>query len=169
MGRPMLSKSLIQFSVGGRGCVPSLLFELRPNYGGGDEDNGDFLQKFPCRHCHTLCPRPCSRPPLTHAFARESRTPTGKPPVGSLFLSPGSWCTRFCCALQESISQSYVSSGSSIVGLMETSNKRTYTIPTSRAPGKGQFSFEYQRKAIPKNAQSTTQLHLSHTLAKNNM
>ena len=28
----MLSKSLIQFSVDGQGCVPSLLFELRPNY-----------------------------------------------------------------------------------------------------------------------------------------
>ena len=35
MGRAMLSKSLIQFSVGGWGCVPSLLFDLRPNYGGG--------------------------------------------------------------------------------------------------------------------------------------
>ena len=29
----MLSKSLIQFSV--EGYVPSLLFDLRPNYGGG--------------------------------------------------------------------------------------------------------------------------------------
>ena len=34
----MLSKSLIQFSVDGWGCVPSLLFDLRPNYGGGNED-----------------------------------------------------------------------------------------------------------------------------------
>ena len=38
-GRAMLSKSLIQFSVDGWGCVPSLLFDLRPNYGGGNEDN----------------------------------------------------------------------------------------------------------------------------------
>ena len=30
--------------------------------------------------------------------------------------------------------------------------------------GKGQFSFLSQRKAMPKNAQTTTQLHLSHTL-----
>ena len=45
----------------------------------------------------------------------DSQTPTGKSPVGSLFFSPGFWCTRFCCALQESISQSYVSSGSSMV------------------------------------------------------
>ena len=32
--------------------------------------------------------------------------------------------------------------------------------------GKGQFSFQSQRKAIPKNAQTTTQLHASHTLVK---
>ena len=32
--------------------------------------------------------------------------------------------------------------------------------------GKGQFSFQTQRKAMTKNAQTTTQLHLSHTLAK---
>ena len=47
MGRAMLSKSLIQFPVDGWGCVPSLLFDLRPNYGGGNEDNGDLLQKVP--------------------------------------------------------------------------------------------------------------------------
>ena len=40
MGGAMLSKSSIQFSVDGQGCVPSLLFGLRPNYGGGNEDNG---------------------------------------------------------------------------------------------------------------------------------
>ena len=43
----MLSKSLIQFSVDGWGCVSSLLFDLRPNYGVGNEDNGHFLQKVP--------------------------------------------------------------------------------------------------------------------------
>ena len=47
MGGAMLSKSLIQFPVDGRGCVPSLLFDLRPNYGGGNEDNGDLLPKAP--------------------------------------------------------------------------------------------------------------------------
>ena len=35
----MLSKSLIQFSVDGQGCVPSLLFDLRPDCGGGNEDD----------------------------------------------------------------------------------------------------------------------------------
>ena len=32
--------------------------------------------------------------------------------------------------------------------------------------GKGQFSFQSQRKAMPKNAQTTAPLHSSHTLAK---
>ena len=31
---------------------------------------------------------------------------------------------------------------------------------------KNQFSFQSQRKAMPKNAQTTTQLHSSHTLVK---
>ena len=31
---------------------------------------------------------------------------------------------------------------------------------------KGQFSFQFQRKAMPKNAQTTAQLRSSHTLAK---
>ena len=52
MGGAMLSKSLIQLSVDGRGCVPSLLFDLRPNYGGGDGDND---MPGP-----TQCPQPCS-------------------------------------------------------------------------------------------------------------
>ena len=34
--------------------------------------------------------------------------------------------------------------------------------------GKGQFSFQSQRKAMPKNAQTTAQLHSSHTLLESN-
>ena len=32
MGGSILSKSLIKFSVEGWDCLPSLLFDLRPNY-----------------------------------------------------------------------------------------------------------------------------------------
>ena len=32
--------------------------------------------------------------------------------------------------------------------------------------GKGQFSFQSQRKTMPRNAQTTTKLHSSHTLVK---
>ena len=63
MGRAMLSKSLIQFSVDGQSSVPSLLFDLRPNYGGGNEDNGNLLQKdldppFCIRVWETWAPQP---------------------------------------------------------------------------------------------------------------
>ena len=41
----------------------SLLFDLRPNYGGGNEDIGNLLQKILFPHCCTQCPWPFSRPP----------------------------------------------------------------------------------------------------------
>ena len=47
-------------------CVPSLLFDLRPNYGRGSEDNGDLLQKVLCTHCHIQCPWPYSRQAMTN-------------------------------------------------------------------------------------------------------
>ena len=37
---------------------------------------------------------------------------------------------------------------------------------TGHRTGKGQFSFQSQRKAMPKNVQTTAQFHSSHTLAK---
>ena len=64
----MLSNSLIQFSVDGGGPLLSLFFDLRPNYGGGNEDNGSLLQKVPRMHGRTQCPRPCSRPPPPHCL-----------------------------------------------------------------------------------------------------
>ena len=56
MGRAVLSKSLIEFYVEGWSCVPSLLFDLRPNYGGGNKDNGDFLQKVLHSLLHSMPP-----------------------------------------------------------------------------------------------------------------
>ena len=78
MGGAMLSKSLIQFCVDGQDCISSLLFDLWPNYGGGNEDNGDLLQKVQCRHCCIQCSQPRRRPLLTHASAGNSWTLTGK-------------------------------------------------------------------------------------------
>ena len=78
--------------------------------------------------CCTQCPHPCSRSLPTHSSARDSWTFTGK--SGSR-----SWCTQaFVCALQESVSQSCVSSGSSTVGSMAISFKRAYAIPRSAVP-----------------------------------
>ena len=105
MSRAVLNKSLVQFSVGGCGCVPSLLFNLRPNYGGGNEYNGDLLQKVPC----TLCaPNPAAghhRPIPLPETPGHSQASLDQSLVGSLLLSPGFLCTQgFVCALQESVS-----------------------------------------------------------------
>ena len=61
MGQDMLSISLIQFYVDRWGCVPSLLFDLRPVYGGGDEDNSDLLQKGRARTAALSAPDPAAR------------------------------------------------------------------------------------------------------------
>ena len=39
-------------------------------------------------------------------------------------------------------------------------------LSSGQRTGKGQFSFPTQRKAMPKNVQTTVRLHLSHTLAR---
>ena len=86
-------------------CVPSL-FDLRPNYGGGNEDNGDLLQKVTCMHCCSQCPWPCSKPPSTHASAEDFWKLTGKSGAVSchcsFLLGPGT--QKVLCALQESVS-----------------------------------------------------------------
>ena len=68
----IVSIFLIQFSVNEWSCVCSLLFDLRPNSGGGNEDNGDLLQQVLCTHCRTQCPHPSSRPMQTHTSTRDS-------------------------------------------------------------------------------------------------
>ena len=106
MGRAMLSKSLIHFSIDGQGCIPSLLFDLRLNYGGGNEDNGDLLQKVPCTAAlSALDPEPGHhRPTHLPETPGHSWASLGQFPEGSLLLSPGSWCAQgFDCALQVSI------------------------------------------------------------------
>ena len=99
-GGPCSVNLLIQFSVDGWGCVPSLLFDLRPNCGGGNKDNGHLLPKVPCTHCYTQCPQPCSRPQLTHTSAGDSWTLPGKSGLVSCGMTaPFSWFlvhTTFC-------------------------------------------------------------------------
>ena len=138
MGKAMLSKSLIQFSADGRGCVPSLLLDLKPTYGGGNEDNGNLFQKVPCMHCCIQCCQHYSRPPPTHASAGDSWTLTGK--FGSVscgVTAPFSWVLVHKILFvpsQRLFPQSCVSSGGSVVGLRVTSSKCTYAIPRSIAP-----------------------------------
>ena len=42
--------------------------------------------------------------------------------------------------------------------------QQIWKLSSGHRTGKGQFSFQTQRKAMPKNAQTTTQSHSSHTL-----
>ena len=44
--------------------------------------------------------------------------------------------------------------------------QQIWKLTSGHRTGKGLFSFQSQRKAIPKNAQTTTQLLSSHTLVK---
>ena len=66
MGGIMLSKSLIQFSIDAWCCVPSLLFDLKPNYGRSNEDNGDLLQKVLCIHLVPLTFQQATADPCLH-------------------------------------------------------------------------------------------------------
>ena len=52
------------------------------------------------------------------------------------------------------------------VKVMHSICQQIWKLSSGHRTGKGQFSFQSQRKAMPKNAQTTAQLHLSHTLAK---
>ena len=138
MGGAILSKSLIQFSVDGWSCVPSLLFTWGQTM---VEVMKIMVTSLKISHACTAmltAPNPASghhqpTPPLkTPGLSWAS---LGQSLVGSLLLSPGSWCTQgSVCALQVSVSQSCISSGSSVVGLMVTSSKRAYATPNSAAP-----------------------------------
>ena len=44
--------------------------------------------------------------------------------------------------------------------------QQVWKLSSGHRTGKGQFSFQFQRKAMPKNAQTTTQLRSSHMLVK---
>ena len=121
MGRAMLSKYLIQFSIEGWGYIPSMLFDLRPNYGGGNEDNGDLLQKVPCRHCYTQCPQTLQQattdPHLCQRLLDTDRQVWVSLLWGdcSFLLGPGAYKVLFVPS-QSLFPQSCVSSGGSMVG-----------------------------------------------------
>ena len=134
----MLNKSLIQFSVNGWSWAPFLLFTWSQTM---VEVMKIMVTSFKRSHACTATlsdPNPPAghhRPTPLLETPGHSRANLGQSLVGSLLLSPGSWHTQGSVyALQESISQSFVSSGSSTVGLMVTSSKRAYAIPRSAVP-----------------------------------
>ena len=104
----MLSKSLIQLSVDGWGCVPCLLFTWSQTV---VEVMTVMLTSFKRSPAHTAAlsaPSPAAghrRPTPLPETPGHSWASLGQSLVGSLLLSPGSWCAQgSVCALQESVS-----------------------------------------------------------------
>ena len=135
MGRAVLSKSFIQFSVDGCGCVPFLLFDLRPNSCGGNDDNSKLLQKVPCMHCCTQC----SQPPAGHPCLCWRFLDThGQVWVNllwghcSFLLGPGEYKVLFVPS--KCLFPSPVEVWQLYGGFMVTSSRRAYAIPKSAAP-----------------------------------
>ena len=126
MGGVMLSKSLIQFSVDGWSCVPSLLFTSGQTMVEVMKIMATSVPPTLQQATANLCL--CQRLLDTHRHVWVSLL------WGhcSFLLRLGAHKILF--ALQESVSRSCVSSGSSVVGLMVTSFKRAYAIPKSAAP-----------------------------------
>ena len=123
----MFNRSLIQFSVDGYGYVPSLLFGLRPTY--GRVKTTSFRRAYASTVVFRV--NPCLRQRLldTHRQVWVSLL------WGhcSFLLGPG--LHKVLSVSSKSLfPQSCVSSGDSMLGLMETSSKRVYAIPRSTAP-----------------------------------
>ena len=65
----------------------------------------------------------------------HSRASLGQSLVGSLLLSPGSWCTKVLFVPSKTLFPQYcIISGGSMMGLMATSFKTAYATPRSAAP-----------------------------------
>ena len=132
----MLSKSLIQFSLG-LGCVP-------PHYLTWGQTTVEVMKIMVTSFRRSHAGTATLRAPSPAAGHRRPMPPPETPGHSqqvwvSLLWGRCSFLMGPCaqgsvCALQESVSQSCVSSGRPMVGLMATSSKRAYAIPRSAAP-----------------------------------
>ena len=120
-------------------CVPSLLFDLRANYGG--EVMKIMVTSFKRSHA---CTAALSAPTLQQATTNPRLCWRFLDTAGqvwvsllwghcSFLLGPGVYKFLFMHS-KTLFPQPCVSSGSSVVGLMVTSSKRAYAIPKSAAP-----------------------------------
>ena len=138
MGRAMFSKSLIQFSLDGWGCVPSLLFTLgqtmvevmkimATSFKRSHARTAAFSARNPAAaHCW---PTPPQRLLDTHRWVWVTLLWSHC----SFLLGPDAHKVLFVPS-KSLFPQPCVSSDSSMVGLMVTSSKRAYAIPRSTAP-----------------------------------
>ena len=53
-----------------------------------------------------------------------------------------------------------------VVKVLHSICHKCVKLSSGHRTGKGQFSYQSQRRAMPKNVQTTTQLHSSHMLTK---
>ena len=95
----MLSKSLANFLLMGGAVFPPCYLTLGQitKYGGGNEDNGNLLQKVPSCTAAFSTPNPAAghhQPTPQLETPRHSQASLGQTLVGSLILSLGSCCTR---------------------------------------------------------------------------
>ena len=138
MGGAMLSKSLIQFSVDGWSCVPSLLFTWGQTM---MEVMKIMATSFKRSHAWTATLRP---PTLQQAttnpcICRILLDAPGQVWVsllwGHCFFSLGPNAHKFLFVPSKSLfPQSCVNSGGSVMELMVTSSKRAYAILRSAVP-----------------------------------
>ena len=143
---PETSGVLLSF---GRGWKESPDPSLQPNHRDSMfsvfkhcEDNGNLLLKVPCTQCYTQWPHQQVAPATSHhqpmplpETPGHSQASLDQSLMGSLLLSPGSWCAQgSICALQESVSLVLCKFWWLSGELMVTSSKRAYDIPRSTAP-----------------------------------
>ena len=100
----MLSKSPIQFSVDGWGCVPSLLFTWGQTMVEAMKTMATSFKRSDEPYATPSAPNPAAchcRPTALPETSGHSGASLGQSLVGSLFLSPGSWCAQVSvCALK---------------------------------------------------------------------
>ena len=138
MGGAMLSKFLIQFSIDGWGCVPSLLFTLGQTMVEVMKIMATSFKSLLHVLLHSVSPalQQASIDPSLHLRLLDTH---GQVWVSLLWglcsclLGPGAHKVLFVPS-KSLFPKSCVSSGGSIVGLMATSSKRAYAIPRSAAP-----------------------------------
>ena len=135
MGRAMLSKSLIQFSVDGWKCAPSLLFTWGQTLVEVMKIMVTSFKNPMHVLLHSVSPtlQQATTSPHLHWRLLDTHRQVWISLLLSLLLSPPSWCTRFCLCPPR-VYFPVLSSGSSMMGLTATSSKRAYAIPKSAAP-----------------------------------
>ena len=137
MGGVMLSKSLIQFSVDGWSCVPSLLFTWVQIM---VEVMKVMVTSLKSPHSQTATlgvPNPTAGhrwPTAPLETPGHSGASLGQSLVVSLLLSPASWCTRFCLCPPRAFSSVLCKFLQLCGGIDGDPSKRAYATPRSTAP-----------------------------------